>query len=141
MRAYVFTKQRTWDITLPMGEFAINNTQSEATRQSPFLLNYGINPWHPCIAQLGSPQHDIADLAVSHPVLLDIMAVTLGNVPDIHAAALFADYMQLATVHTKTMLQAARSCMQQQEKGKRTQRVPFQEGDMVMFSTKYINLL
>jgi Chromo (CHRromatin Organisation MOdifier) domain len=124
-----------------MVEFAINNTPSEATGQSPFLLNYGINPRHPCIAQLVSPQQDITDLAVSNPAVFDVVAVTLRDVPDIPAATQFAEDMQSAIVHTKTMLQAARSRMQQQEKGKRTERVPFQVGDMVMLSTKYIKLL
>ncbi len=141
LRAYVFTKQKEWDITLPMVEFAINNTPSEATGQSPFLLNYGVNPRHPAIAQLVSSSPDTTDLAISNPEVFDVMAVALRNVPDVPAATQFAEDMQAAITHTKVMLQAARSRMQHQEKSRRSEGTLYREGDLVMLSTKHIKLL
>jgi hypothetical protein len=124
-----------------MVEFAINNTPSEATGQSPFLLNYGVNPRHPAIAQLVSSSLDTTDLAISNPEVFDVMAVALRNVPDVPAATQFAEDMQAAITHTKVMLQAARSRMQHQEKSRRSEGTLYREGDLVMLSTKHIKLL
>jgi hypothetical protein len=35
-----------------MAEFAMNNAPNEATCQTPFVLNYGVNPRHPDVAKL-----------------------------------------------------------------------------------------
>jgi hypothetical protein len=35
-----------------MAEFAMNNAPNEASGQTPFVLNYGINPMHPNITKL-----------------------------------------------------------------------------------------
>ena len=142
LRCYVATKQTEWDIHLPMAEFAINNTPSESTGQTPFILNYGVNPRHPAIAELVSKtQLGEDDIAISNPVLLDAMTVSLRNVPDIPAAARFVEDMQAAIDHTKVMIQAARARMQSQDKGSRKKAAPFQVGDQVMLSTKYIKLV
>ena len=54
LRSFADTKQTEWDTFLPMAEFAMNNAPNEATKQTPFMLNYGINPQHPEISKLVS---------------------------------------------------------------------------------------
>ena len=43
-RAFVNHKQDNWDILLPFCEFSINNSVEASTAQTPFFLNYGLNP-------------------------------------------------------------------------------------------------
>lgn len=47
LRNYCDTSQSNWDEHLPLIEFAINNSASSATQQSPFYLNYGYHPRTP----------------------------------------------------------------------------------------------
>jgi len=126
---------------MPMVEFAVNNTPSEATGQTPFVLNYGVHPQHHVVAELVSKVHvDTTNLAIACPILLDAICMVLRDVPNVPAAAKFVRDMQAAIHRPKVMIQAARLRMQQQGKSKRTRRVPFQVGDMVMLSTKYLKL-
>lgn len=45
LRCFVSYTQKDWDIYLPELEFAYNNHVNEATKQSPFFLDYGQNPF------------------------------------------------------------------------------------------------
>ena len=47
LRAYVSINHDDWDIHLPILEFAVNNSPSASTGETPFMLNYGQNPLLP----------------------------------------------------------------------------------------------
>jgi IS30 family transposase len=52
LRSYVALDHLEWDTFLPMTKFAMNNAPNKATGQTPFILNYGVNPRHPEITKL-----------------------------------------------------------------------------------------
>ena len=52
LRHFVLPSQRDWDEQLPMVQFAINNSKSATTGETPFFLNYGAHPNTPLVNQL-----------------------------------------------------------------------------------------
>ena len=147
LRSYTSLNHSEWDTFLPMAEFAMNNSPNEATGQTPFILNYGINPRHPDVTKLtkatlnGLQLHAIkakvtktkADSAMQH-CFRDIKS-------DIPAAFQFTEAMRQAVAHTQVMLQAARSRMINMTNPKQNPNIPFKVGDKVMLSTKNIRLI
>ena len=57
LRAYVSDRHNDWDKRLAAAEFAINNTPSASTGESPFYLNYGFHPLTPATVDLPTPDH------------------------------------------------------------------------------------
>lgn len=55
LRHFIAPTQDNWDKLLPLVEFAINNSKHESTKETPFFLNYGINPSSPIEIQLPRP--------------------------------------------------------------------------------------
>ena len=47
LRAFVNHKQDNWDMLLPLCEFSINSATQSSTGNTPFFLNYGLNPRAP----------------------------------------------------------------------------------------------
>ena len=47
LRSFGGQSMKTWDLHLPMCEFAINNAFNESIRNTPFFLNYGRHPRTP----------------------------------------------------------------------------------------------
>ena len=47
LRAFVNHKQDNWDMFLPLCEFSINSATQSSTGNTPFFLNYGLNPRAP----------------------------------------------------------------------------------------------
>lgn len=47
LRAFVNHKQDNWDTLLPLCEFSINSSQQSSVANTPFYLNYGLNPRSP----------------------------------------------------------------------------------------------
>jgi hypothetical protein len=144
LRSYVSSDQGDWDVHLPMVEFAMNNAPSESTGQTPFMLNYGVNPRHPDICKLVTAEcNNIAVSATPSAKQkqgMTAMEHTLRGVPRVPCALAFSQEMQRAIAHTQLRLQAARQRMIQQTDGKRTLEVPFDVGDKVMLSTKNLKL-
>jgi hypothetical protein len=142
LRCFADTRQSEWDTFLPMAEFAMNNAPNEATKQTPFMLNYGVNPRHPDISKLVSTdapltpykkkQKELAVTALSH---------TLREIADVPAATQFSDLMKQALKHTQILLEAARQRMIQTTNKKRTLKVPFKVGDYIMLNAKNIKLV
>ena len=146
LRSFASSKQSEWDTYLPMAEFAMNNAPNEATKQTPFMLNYGVNPRHPEISKLVSLYHAKIITKVPHTRRLQLNAVklqehTFRDIPQVPAATQFSTAMHDAIAHTKLMLEAARHRMTKNTNKRRKTQVPFQVGDKVMLSTKYIKLL
>jgi hypothetical protein len=146
LRCFVDTNQTNWDVFLPMAEFAMNNAPNAATGQSPFVLNYGVNPRHPAVMQL------LSDSAAGRPATtsrerrqqaaaLMAMRVTVRHAPDVPAASQFSADMRAAVQHTQLLLEAARQRMRQVADRKRSVAVEYKVGDQVMLSTKNIHLL
>ena len=46
LRAYVDHLQDDWAEWLSTAEFALNNREHSATKQTPFFLEYGRHPWN-----------------------------------------------------------------------------------------------
>jgi hypothetical protein len=147
LRSYVSLDHSDWDTFLPMAEFAMNNAPNEASGQTPFVLNYGINPRHPNITKLTKLQLNgiqlnttkakttktKADMAMQH---------CFRNIKSaVPAAFQFTEAMQRAVAHTQLMLQAARSRMIAMTNPKRNTTIPFKVGDKVMLSTKNIRII
>ena len=145
LRGFASTQPKQWDDLLPMAEFAMNNAPNDATKQTPFMLNYGINPRHPEACRLVS-QHSAgitpptrrARLQQTAAVLA--MASTLRDTPDVPAATKFSTDMRQAITHTQLLLEAARSRMRQVANPTRKDTPALRPGDQVMLSTKYIKL-
>jgi hypothetical protein len=144
LRSYVSLEQDDWDKLLPMVEFAMNNAPSESTGQTPFMLNYGINPRHPDISKLISAHAAGITVAITkqqtQACAVRAMLHTFRCIPDVPAANEFNEAMQKAITHTKLRLQSARQRMIQQTDDKRTLDVPFKQGEQVMLSTKNLKL-
>jgi hypothetical protein len=45
LRSFITFKQDDWTHWLPMAEFHYNDKTHSATKNTPFYLNYGLNPW------------------------------------------------------------------------------------------------
>jgi len=138
LRCYASVDQDTWDVQLPMVEFAINNAPSEATKQTPFVLNYGVHPRHPGLAQLLRPPQELS-MAILSPCEYELNAVATRDIPEVPAAIQFTQQMQAAIDHTKLLLHASRQRMMAIANPHRIE-APFLVGDWVLLSTKYIKL-
>jgi len=146
LRCFADTNQTDWDTYLPMAEFAMNNSPNAATRQTPFMLNYGVNPRHPDVIRLVRLHHNnilASDLRQQHIQLNAVAAMrsTMREVHNVPAASEFSTAMKKAISHTKILLQEARQRMQQFTDEKRTTNISFNTGDKVMVSTKHLKLL
>ena len=58
MRHYITPKMDTWDLMLPVLEFAINNSYQESIQDTPFYLNYGRHPRMPDDLVADKPSRD-----------------------------------------------------------------------------------
>jgi hypothetical protein len=47
LRHYVSPTQTDWDLYLSPMEFAVNNAVQDSTKHTPFMLNYGQDPFTP----------------------------------------------------------------------------------------------
>jgi hypothetical protein len=129
-----------------MVEFAMNNAPSTATKQSAFMLNYGVNPRHPSIAKLVRLYSLQGISSLSHRMQQEqfmgmvasasAMRTPIANVP---AASKFARDMQRVVDHTKLWLNNARQRMIQQEQHKRKPD-PFEPGQYVWLSLQNIKM-
>ena len=52
LRNYCDTLPQKWDESLPVAEFAVNNTVNRTIGQTPFFLNYGWHPATPMVREL-----------------------------------------------------------------------------------------
>ena len=108
LRNYCDQAQTYWDEHLPIVEFAINNSTSSATEQTPFYLNYGFHPRTPAVRMLD---------------------------PDTPAARNCVERFESRMSRAKKCLQAARERMKAiYDRGHRPQT--FVVGDKVLLSTK-----
>ena len=138
LRCYASTDEDSWDVQLPMVEFAINNSPAESTHQTPFVLNYGVHPRHPGLAQLVRPQQELS-VAIDTPCAFELNQVATRDIPEVPAAVRFTQEMQAAIDHTKMLLHASRQRMMAIANPHRIE-APFRVGDMVFLSTRYIKL-
>lgn len=111
IRNYVGGKQDDWDQYLAAAEFAVNNSYQDSIGTTPFRLCTGRDPNLP-------------------------VTVVPGKFPK---AAAFADQMIQGLADAKKCLEAARQRQKAYADTKR-RHVVFTEGDMVLLSTKNINL-
>jgi hypothetical protein len=121
LRHFISPTQDDWHHLLPCVEFAINNSKQVSTAFSPFYLNYGYHPHIPLALQL--PKRG--------------RALPEGRATP--AAQRFTAAMQQALQLARSNLQAA----QQRQKAYADQRrgpVTVSEGDMILLSSKNINL-
>ena len=58
MRHYITPKMDTWDLMLPVLEFAINHSYQESIQDAPFYLNYGKHPRMPDDIVADKPSKD-----------------------------------------------------------------------------------
>ena len=61
LRVFANHKKDDWDLLLPFCEFSINNSEHSSTCETPFFLNYGLNPRVPAdflSPSSGEPCHD-----------------------------------------------------------------------------------
>ena len=112
LRQFVAPHQQDWNLHLPTCEFAINNAPQESTKTSPFYLTYGYHPLTPA---------------------------NLINHSSVPAAEELHEQLKQNLTQAQDYLHAA----QQRQKlyydsSHRVQS--FQEGDMVLLSTKNIGL-
>ena len=98
---------------LPAIEFAVNNTPNRTTGYSAFYLNYGFHPLHP-LQLLHSPEETRNEAVVQF---------TSRMQSDFQAAG-------------QQLNQARQQMMQQTDSSRRS--LEFQEGDLVLLSTKHI---
>ena len=63
LRQYVNSRQTKRDTTLPVLEFAVNNTWQESTGNTPFLLNYGRHLRTPAVLVLSSENPALSSLS------------------------------------------------------------------------------
>ena len=111
IRNYVGGRQDDWDQYLAAAEFAINNSYHDSIGTTPFRLCTGRDPNLP-------------------------VTVAPGKFPK---AAAFADQMIQGLADAKKCLEAARQ-RQKAYADKKRRHVVFNEGDLVLLSTKNINL-
>ena len=104
---------RNWLEVLPSIEFAVNNTPNRTTRYSAFYLNYGFHPLHP-LQLLHAPDETRNEAVVQ-----------------------FTSRMQRNFQAVGQQLNQARQQMMQQTDSSR-KSLEFQDGDLVLLSTKHI---
>ena len=104
---------RNWVEVLPSIEFAVNNTPNRTTGYSAFYLNYGFHPLHP-LQLLHSPEETRNEAVVQF------------------TARMQADFQAAG----QQLNQARQQMMQQTDSSRRL--LEFQEGDLVLLSTKHI---
>ena len=104
---------RNWIEVLPAIEFAVNNTPNRTTGYSAFYLNYGFHPLHP-LQLLHSPEETKNEAVVQF---------TSRMQKDFQAAG-------------QQLNQARQQMMHQTDSSRRV--LEFQEGDLVLLSTKHI---
>lgn len=111
LRNYTAAKQDDWHEYLAAAEFAINNAHHDSVGSTPFRLNYGRDPNLPGRA-------------------------AQGLMP---AANTFADRMIKGLADAKLCLQQARNRMKDSADKKR-RPISFSEGELVLLSSKNINI-
>jgi len=145
LRSFTATDVSGWDRCLPMVEFAMNNAPNDTTKQTPFVLNYGINPRHPAVARLVSrhiavPPPPTANARQEQLTAVYAMASAFRALPDVPAATDFSVAMREAVKRAKLLLEAGRSRMKAITDPRRTTTITIKAGDRVMLSTKNIKL-
>ena len=113
LRHYVNPSQDDWDEWLSMAEFSYNNSVHEATKETPFFLNYGM-----------------------HPLLPGAVRTQAKPVP---AAKEFAEMMKQIISNAKEKLEAARKRAARNANPARREAF-FSVGDMVLLSSKNITM-
>jgi len=143
LRTHCLVEQSEWEIFLPFVEFAMNNSKHEAMQNTPFLLNYGINPRHPDVARLieHKPPPEPTPLQAHYIGRTQhLRTATFKKTADLPEVTKFTEQMQKAIKHTKLYLEAARQRMMKSANKRRTTNVTFEVGDQVLLSTKNIQL-
>jgi hypothetical protein len=131
-----------------MVEFAMNNSYSEATHNTPFMLNYGVNPRHPDIAKLvdmhvelhGKQWTSVQPTLPMHKAAVDLYCAAMRDVPELPAVTRFTQDMRDTIQHTRILLEAARSRMKQTADPKRKPAPDFEQGERVWLSTKHLHI-
>ena len=108
LRHYVSPTQTDWDLYLAPMEFAINNAVQDSTKQTPFMLNYGFDPYT--------------------PLSLDI-SVKSASAQNVSSA------LQEKLKEAKLAIKAAQDRQKAQADKKRTFAM-YNTGDLVMLNTK-----
>jgi hypothetical protein len=109
LRSYIRPDMRDWDVKLSAVEFAINNSWHEATRNTPFHLNYGQHPHTP------------------HTVTLPRISVP--------AAHEFARGLEREVQNARSCLREAQARMEASANRKR-RGIEYSVGQQVLLSTK-----
>jgi hypothetical protein len=131
-----------------MVEFAMNNSFSESTHNTPFMLNYGVNPRHPDVAKLVDMHMELhgdgwREHLPERPVQLaavNLYCAAMRDVPEVPAVSRFTQDMHDTIKHTRILLEAARSRMKQTTDPKRSQTPEFAVGEKVWLSTKHLHI-
>jgi Chromo (CHRromatin Organisation MOdifier) domain len=108
LRHYVSPTQTDWDHYLSPLEFAINNAVQDSTKHTPFMLNYGYDPYT--------------------PLTLDV------NVKSAPAQSI-ASELQQKLADAKLAIRAAQD-RQRQQADKKRQFAMYNTGDLVLLNTK-----
>ena len=128
LRHYVSADLKDWDIYLPSIEFAINNQHSEATGMSPFQVIYGFNP------------SDLFDRKLGlRPELMEPGPVIKGQARTWTVRQKHEDMTRRVQLATRNLLKAQQIMKQAYDKGKAD--LTFKKGDMVLLSTKNLDLV
>ena len=115
LRHYISPTQDNWEELLDMAEFAVNNSYQASIQTTPFMLTYGVHPAAP----------------------LSVESAGEWRNP---AAEEFAAQMAKQLERAQACLEAARARMKTQADKKRAAPEPYKVGQMVMLSTKNIEL-
>ena len=126
----------------------MNNSYSEATRNTPFLLNYGVNPRHPAISKLvhahvqlhGPAWKTIAHSHATRQPAVTLYASTLRAVAEVPAVTRFTAEMHLAIKHTKLFLEAARARMRLVADPRRSNKWEPAVGELVWLRTTNLKI-
>ena len=122
LRHYVNKHHDDWDEYLATAEFAINNSKSSSTEETPFMLNYGRHPYVP--ANMTEHLRD---------------AVLWQKDQYVPAANMFIDRMSKAITLAKEHMYAAREQQSKYASGKARPHT-FEAGQHVLLSSRYIRL-
>ena len=132
LRHFVGPRQDAWDDLLPYVEFAINNSKSAATGNTPFFLNYGRHPVTPLTWHLSA--------AVQPQISSHRAAVAALRAEDRLPQVLqFTARLEEALKRTRLCLAAARDRAKQWADSRRS-ALSFANGDLVLLSTKNLRL-
>ena len=114
LRNYLDADLTRWDEVLPYVEFAINNSVSASTGETPFFMNHGLHPRTPVLNKLKA--NELRALPALQDVLQDLVT---------------------SMSRVKTLLQAAQD---RQERYANTGRrhVDYTTGQYVLLSTKHL---